>query len=297
MSAEQRPDWTIHDAQTFAVQQLNGTSEANLAADMLLAHVLACEPSFLIAHPDQVLTGTQRETFEKLVERRTRHEPVPYLIGHRPFFDLRLHVDQRVLIPRPETELLVEHAIDIARRRAVARIVDVGTGSGAIAIALARQLPRPEIFATDISAAALDVARANAQRAGVADRIQFLHGDLLAPLPQPVDLIVANLPYVSEAEYAVLPRDIRDYEPREALVSGEQGLDAIRALLNAAPRYLTTRGVILLEIGYTQAKAVTQLAHQALPHAQTACLQDYAHQDRFITIDQDKYSDSKTSCL
>jgi len=297
MSADQRPKWTIHDALAFAIHRLAGTSEAHLAADMLLAHVLGCEPSFLMAHPDQTLTPTQGETFKQLVARRTRHEPVPYLIGHRPFVDLSLHVDPRVLIPRPETELLVELAVDIARRRSVARIVDVGTGSGAIAIALARQLLLPTIFATDISTAALDVARANAQRAGVAGRIQFMHGDLLAPLTHPVDLIVANLPYVSETEYAALPSDIRDYEPRGALLSGEQGLDAIQSLLAAAPQHLTARGAILLEIGHTQAGAVIRLARQAFPNAQATCLQDYAHQDRFCKIDQDTGNDSQTAHL
>lgn len=288
MSADLRPDWTIHDARVFAVQRLTETSEAHLAADMLLAHTLKCEPSFLVSHPEQLLTLTQRETFEQLVARRAQHEPVPYLIGHRPFVDFDLHVDPRVLIPRPETELLVEHAISITRSRSSSRIVDVGTGSGAIAIALARQLSHLAIYATDISTAALDVARANARQACVAERIQFLHGDLLAPLPKPVDLIVANLPYVSEAEYAALPSEIRDYEPREALVSGKHGLDAIQALLNAAPRYLTSQGGILLEIGHTQAGAVLQLARRAFPRAQMTCLQDYAHQDRFITINQDK---------
>ncbi len=252
---------------------------------MLLAHALGCSPTGLLAHPEQELNEPQWDEFKRLVARRAQHEPVAYLTGHRAFFDLDLAVDARVLIPRPETELLVERALDLARRWEQPRIVDVGTGSGAIAVSLAAHLPRATLWAIDASAGALAVARANAHRCGVAERITFLHGDLLSPLPGPIDLIAANLPYVSAAEYAALPPDVRRYEPRAALLSGVDGLDAIRALLDQAPDRLSADGVVLLEIGAGQGMAAAALARSAFPGAAVEVVQDYARLDRIILID------------
>jgi release factor glutamine methyltransferase len=229
------------------------------------------------------LTVKEVEDFCYLVSQRARHKPVAYLVGHRGFLDLDLIVDEQVLIPRPETELLVESVIHAVGDKAV-RIVDVGTGSGAIAVSLAKHLPRAGIWATDRSGAALRVAQANAHRYDVSSRITFLQGDLLTPVVEPVDVIVANLPYVSCAEYADLPPDIRLYEPREALLSGADGLDAIRSLLDQAHDRVTPGGAIWLEMGANQGSAVQELVACAFPRAHATIIQDYAHLDRLIHV-------------
>jgi release factor glutamine methyltransferase len=291
---------------------------------MLLAHVRECTLSELFVYPDRRLSAQQRTAYRALIERRTRHEPVAYLVGHRGFLELDLLVDSRVLIPRPETELLVERALAWAQRHESPRlghgdappaaqdlfvqgergsgihmprverplcIADVGTGSGAIAIGLAVGLPQARVYALDSSPDALDVARQNAARSGVADRITFLEGDLLSPLlaeRAAVDLIVANLPYVTEDEYAVLPPGIRNYEPRGALVAGPDGLDAIRRLLHTARPHLApdaARAAILLEIGAAQGAAVSALAAAAFPEARIDVIQDYSGRDRVVQIE------------
>jgi release factor glutamine methyltransferase len=188
-----------------------------------------------------------------------------------------------VLIPRPETELLVEKAIEISQRRAV--VADVGTGSGAIAVSLAVHLPQALVYATDASRGALEVAARNCRRHCVEDRVHLLQGHLLEPLPEPVDLITANLPYVSQAELAQLPPDIRLYEPREALDGGPDGLDHIRRLLAQAGEHLKPRGVVLLEIGATQGEAVIALAKRHFPAARVEIAKDYAGLDRVVIVE------------
>ncbi len=275
---------TVEQALLWAGEELAGTSEAALAARMLLAHVLDCTPAGLFTHPERALSGPQERAYRTLVARRAQHEPVAYLLGHRAFLDLDLLVDRRALIPRPETEKLVELAAEAAGHWPSSRLVDVGTGSGAIAIGLALRLPEARIWATDRSADALALAQLNAQRCGVSARIAFLQGDLAAPLPEPVEVIVANLPYVSEAEFAALPPDIRLYEPREALVAGPDGLEAIRALLDTAGPHLAHDGVLLLEIGAGQGAAVATLARRAFPEAQIDVIADDAHMDRIVHV-------------
>jgi release factor glutamine methyltransferase len=280
---------------------------------MLLAHVQGCALSELFAYPDRPLAPAAAAAYRALVERRAQHEPVAYLVGQRAFLDLDLLVDRRVLIPRPETELLVERALSWARRWGAPRIADVGTGSGAIAVGLALALqgtglpqaelhvaerPQAALYALDSSPGALSVARQNAARYGVADKITFLQGDLLDPLPGPVDLIVANLPYVSEDEYAALPPGIRDYEPRAALVAGPDGLDVIRRLLRTARPHLAldatraaTRAAILLEIGAAQGAAVSALAAAAFPDARVEVIPDYGGRDRVVEIEIRSYTE------
>jgi len=188
-----------------------------------------------------------------------------------------------VLIPRPETELLVEKAIEISQRRAV--VADVGTGSGAIAVSLAVHLPQVLVYATDASPGALEVAARNCRRHGVEDRVHLLQGHLLEPLPEPVDLIAANLPYVSRAELAQLPPEINCYEPREALDGGPDGLDHIRRLLAQAGEHLKPGGVVLLEIGATQGQAVIALAQRHLSVARVEIVVDYAGLDRVVVVE------------
>jgi release factor glutamine methyltransferase len=287
-----QPTWSVNRALLWAQERLSGTTEAALAAKMLLAHVLECTVSELFMHPDRLLSVEQISAYRSLVARRARHEPVAYLIGHRGFLDLDLAVDRRVLVPRPETEVLVEQALEIARRWARPRIADVGTGSGAIAVSLAVHLPDASVYALDCSAGALEVARQNAERNDVTKRMTFLQGDLVTPLPVSAHLIVANLPYVTEDEYAALAPDIRLYEPREALVAGRDGLDAIRGLLSFVSSvrrsYLTEDGVLLLEIGAGQGEDVSALAARAFPGAQVSVLPDYAGRDRVVRIEPGK---------
>ncbi len=296
MTGPSEHPWQVRQALDWASKALTDTGEPALAARMLLAHVLSTSTDDLFVHPERTLTPQQWTAYQKLVGRRARHEPVAYLIGHRPFFDLDLLVDRRVLIPRPETEVLVERALDSARQWPHPRLVDVGTGSGAIAISLAWHLADAEIVAIDRSTAALQLAQENARRHGVSDRIVFLQGDLLTPLHKPANLILANLPYISEVEYADLPPDIRLYEPREALVSGEEGLDAIAAMLQSAPPYLTDPGTILIEIGATQGEQVMRLARRAFPQARLSILPDYARRDRIVRIERIGNQDGHSTC-
>jgi len=209
------------------------------------------------------------KALDALLARRVSREPLPYILGTREFFGLYFAVDPRVLIPRPETELLVERALGLASRVSSSSgalcIADIGTGSGCIAIALAVHLPHACLYATDVSADALAVAQRNAATHGVASRIRFLWGDLLSPLPQPVHLIVANLPYIAAQEWETLPPEVGRFEPRGALDGGPDGLDLVRWLLRQAPAYLLPGGALLLEIGASQGEAVTKLARAAFP--------------------------------
>jgi release factor glutamine methyltransferase len=284
------PWWTIRDALVWAHERLAGTDEVEWAAKILLAHVRECTLSELFAHPEKDLTAPQSDLFRALVERRAKHEPVPYLVGHCPFLELDLLVGPGVLIPRPETEVLVERALAwVQRREPLAKqspkVADVGTGSGAIALGLAAALPQACVYALDSAAEALEIARQNAERHNLSERIVFLQGDLLAPLPVEVDLIVSNLPYVTEDEYASLPPGIRLYEPRGALVAGADGLDAIRRFLGTARSHLAPEGAIMLEIGAAQGAAVQTLASRAFPEAQVEVLPDYSGRDRVVRID------------
>jgi len=255
-----------------------------LDAEVLLAHALGITRAQLLAHSQHQLSPAELAGYRQLIERRARHEPVAYIVGHKDFYGLDFFVDNRVLIPRPETELLVERAIEMARTRSLRLIADVGTGSGAIAVSLAVHLPQVLVYATDASPRALKVAACNCRHHGVEGRVHLLQGHLLEPLPEPVDLIAANLPYVSEAEWSQLPPEISRYEPRKALNGGPDGLDYIRRLLAEARGYLKPRGVVLLEIGATQGSAVVTLAKRHFPAARVEIAKDYAGLDRVVIV-------------
>jgi release factor glutamine methyltransferase len=269
-----------------------GVESPRLDAELLLAHVLDVNRAAILAWPDQRLTPKQLTRYRDLVARRAGREPLAYIVGHREFFDLDLVLDRRVLIPRPETELLVEHALRIVRHMAPQpatplRIADVGAGSGAIAVTLAVHLPRTTVYALDDSVDALSVVAENARRCGVADRVRCLQGDLLSPLHKaaPVAMITANLPYVSTAEWLELAPEIRDHEPRAALDGGPDGLDLIRHLLATAGPHLRPGGAILLEIGASQGAAVTTRAREHYPQASVQLYQDYAGLDRLVVVE------------
>jgi release factor glutamine methyltransferase len=234
---------------------------------------------------DRRLSAEQLAGFQELLARRAEREPLAYILGSREFYNLDFRVDPRVLIPRPETELLVDAALDLAKNKpADLRIADVGTGSGAIAITLAVHLEKATVFALDASEDCLVVAAENAQRHNVSDRVQFLAGDLLAPLPERVDLLVANLPYVTTEEWTGLLPELHDHEPRLAFDGGREGLDPIRRLLDTAVGHLRREGVILMEIGASQGDAVADLARRALPQGHVQVRQDYAGLERQVIV-------------
>lgn len=268
----------------WAHTQLRAVSgQPRLESELLLAHVLDRPRTFLIAHPEVVLTASQVADFAAAVQRRASGEPLPYITGQIEFFGLTFAVTPDVLIPRPETELLVETALAWMKRREIRTAVDVGTGSGCIAVTLGVNAPALRLYATDVSAATLDVARVNAARQGVDHRITFLEGDLLAPLPEPVDLIISNPPYVADGEWAVLPVSVQR-EPRLALLAGEDGLDVIRRLFAQARAVLRPNGVMLVEIGERQGKAAQALAQAAFPDAVVRILPDLAGKDRALEV-------------
>lgn len=259
------------------------TDRSHVEAELLLAHLLNQPRTYLWAHPEATLTPQQAADYVACVRRRAAGEPLPYITGQIEFFGLIFGVTPDVLIPRSETEILVEVALDWVKAHPDAVAVDVGTGSGCIAVALAVGAPSLRLYATDISPAALRVACANAERHNVAERITFLEGDLLAPLPEAVDLIVSNPPYVTEEEWDALPLSVRQ-EPRTALLSGADGLDAIRRLLQQAQTRLRSGGLMLVEIGERQGKAAQALAQAAFPKADVAILPDLAGKDRVLKI-------------
>jgi len=260
----------------------NSIEDAALEAEILLRHVLEIDRAQLYAEPDRELSRGQEADFWHLLQRRLGGEPSAYITGHREFYGLDFYIDRRVLIPRPETELLVAEAVRLVPAGNIAAVADIGTGCGAIAISLARQFPGLKIYASDVSADALAVARINGEKHGVADRVQLLHGDMLAPLPGPVDLITANLPYVTAPEIAA--SGLADFEPRLALDGGADGLDRIRHLCQQARDKLRPRGSLLLEIGQGQGETVTGLLRRHFPSASVAVIPDFQGIDRVIRL-------------
>jgi release factor glutamine methyltransferase len=261
-------------------------------AALLLAHALGQNREWVLAHPEAELTPEQRERFASLLEQAERGTPLPYLLGQWEFFGLNFKITPDVLIPRPETELLVEkalgktqkprHSPQKARESQNPKIVDVGTGSGIIAVTLAVKLPQAHVIAADVSAAALEVARANAVAHGVADRVKFVHGDLLAGVGK-VNLICANLPYIPTAELETLP--VAKHEPALALDGGPDGLRLIERLLATAGDHLLPAGALLAEIGAMQGEAAAALARYYFPSAQVEIHKDLAGLDRLLVIE------------
>ncbi len=290
--------------------------DARLEADVLLAHVLGVTRSRLLAMFPDVLESEQRHAFEALVARRERREPVAYITGRCEFYGLEITVAPGVLIPRPETELLVEIALDEVRRRGVGlRVADVGTGSGAVAVALCATEQRAEsreqsgdaaeqraesrgqtleagrwnlepglrVVAIDDSEGALAVARHNVEVHGVGDWVEVRSGDLLDEAGE-FDVILANLPYVAESEWADLAPEVRDWEPREALVGGVRGAEVIERLLAQAPAHLAGGGVLAAEIGASQGAALSAVARECFPGAGVRVVQDLAGLDRVLVV-------------
>jgi len=266
-----------------------GVEHARLDAQILLCFSMHIDRSVLYAYPERVVSPEQALRYLMLIERRRSHEPIAYITGHKEFYGLDLCVDPRVLIPRPETELLVEAALASINRRLrtgqMPIVADIGTGSGAIAIALAVSAPRlPYIYACDISTAALEVAQLNAKRLHVQERIRFLQGHLIDPLPEPIDLHLANLPYVGTDEMLGMTQNVLAHEPHQALFSGPNGQDLLCQLCTDVQQsgILRVAGEMLLEIGYQQGEEISQLVRGLCPQANVIIHKDYAGFDRFI---------------
>jgi release factor glutamine methyltransferase len=264
--------------------RLQGVSEsASSDAQRLLGHVLAVDRAYLLAYPETELSPEQAARFEALVARAEAGEPLPYLLGHWPFYDREFIVTPAVLIPRPETELLLEQALAYVAEKPNAVVVDVGTGSGALAVTLAALRPAAQVYAVDISPAALAVAR---QNAGLHHTmITFSNGDLLIPILErglKADVIMANLPYIARGEVSTLT--VSRYEPHLALDGGPDGLDLVRRLLADAPRAVKDEALLLLEIGWEQGESARQIAQGAFPNAAIDVLKDYAGLDRIVRI-------------
>jgi release factor glutamine methyltransferase len=297
MSAAAPETWTILKIIRWTADYFRdkGVSEPRASAEVLLAQVLGLSRLDLYLRYDQPLTADELSRFKALMLRRLQGEPVAYLIGYKEFWSLDFQVAPGVLIPRPETETLVAAALEAAQEimEAEARNfpksenrkpitsplwgLELGVGSGAVVVSLAKELPRLTWLALDLSAPALAVARQNARRHGVAERLVFIQCDLLAALkPRPAfALLVANLPYVSRREWEQLPKDIKDYEPPQALLGGEDGLELIRELTRQAHQYLRPSGCLTLEVGAGQAEKVLKLLQQTGAYESLETLADY----------------------
>lgn len=266
--------------------------EGFLDAEVLLAHVLGQSRAYLYGYSEKELSQQTYSQFRAMLEKRVEGVPVAYLTGMKEFMSLVFQVDNRVLIPRPETELLVELAIDTAKdlldttSREFLTIVDVGTGSGAIAVSGAKLLPALRFYAIDVSTGALEVARTNAQSMGVASRITFLQGDLLKPLEnrtlsEPIDIILANLPYIPREDVAGLQKEVVLHEPHLALDGGDDGLELYRRLIPQASKLLRPGGALIMEIGWDQGDSAGELFKYG-EWGHTKIIKDYAGKDRII---------------
>ena len=272
--------------QTHRDLEAAGIPDPRLEAEVMVMNVVRMPRQDIFTHQEAEVSPQQQGQLADMMQRRLQREPLAYILGYREFYGINLLVNSNVLIPRPETESLVEHALFMALMGMETRelvIADVGTGCGAIAISMAIHLPAARIYAVDTSDAMLDVASYNMRAHNVADRVTLAKGDLLEPLGEPVDLIVANLPYIPSDRIATLQPEIQ-WEPTEALDGGTDGLDQIRRLLSQAPDKVKEQGTILLELDPEQVPAVEELAQQYFPEATTSVEQDLAHLDRIFAI-------------
>jgi release factor glutamine methyltransferase len=276
----------VHDILNDSAKALEAADipSARLDAEVLLAFCLDCDRLDFLKNPEMALDKTQMAVFQKLIDRRLRWEPVAYMTGRKDFWTFTLEVNKNVLIPRPDTEVIVEEILNIAKKSETARIkiLDIGTGSGAIAIALACEIPHALVTATDISQAALVVARRNAESLGLQNQIDFRPGDLWEPVEGVFDIIASNPPYIGAQEYEELPEGVRSFEPREALFAGESGFEFYEKLIYQASDYLEKKGWLLLEIGARQEKEVRRIMEAAGFYDNIEMRRDYAGLPRVI---------------
>jgi release factor glutamine methyltransferase len=279
--------WTIKALLTWTADHFKakGIADARLEAEILLAHVLDCKRVDLFVRFEEQPTEAERTKFRGLIQRRLGSWPVAYLVGSRAFYMLTFEVDPAVLIPRSDTETLVLEALNRLKPLTAPEVLDLGTGSGCIAVSLAHQKKDARVTATDISPDALAVAQKNATKAGVAERVTFLQGDLFAALPpeSAFHLIASNPPYIAQSEFATLSADVRDHEPRVALDGGPDGLAFYRRIANGVCPFLKPGGSLLLEIGYTQEAAVRGLLAERPELEVGATLKDMGGHPRVVT--------------
>ena len=283
---------TIREALSLAVKELAGAGvpEPLAEAEYLLTHILGCTRPGLYLDAARVLGPDEAAAFDAFVERRKKREPAQYITGEVDFRGHTLRVTRATLIPRPETELLVDRIVeefDRGRSAKDAVIVDLCTGSGCIAVSVAKEAEGCRVYATDISKAALDAAKGNAALNGVAERVEFFEGDLFSPLPSRLksraDIVVANPPYVTGAEMEGLAPEVRDFEPVTALLGGADGLVFIRRIIAGAPEYLKTGGLLLIEIGYSQSAEVKKIAEADGRYSEEATGKDYSGIERIFS--------------
>lgn len=283
---------TIAEAINRAAQKLSGCgiTNARLDAEVLLSHILERDRAWLITHNNDGLDNERYKLFEDAIDRRSRREPLQYIIGRQEFWGLEFTVTHNVLIPRPETELLIETAINILRdANKQAMIVDLCTGSGCVAVSLAKELANARIFAVDKSSQALAVARENAQRHGVSDRIRFLEGDLYAPLEELdirglVDVITANPPYIRSGDLPMLQPEVRDYEPELALIAGTEGTEVQQKIIESATDLLEKHGTLIMEMGMGQAEILKRMIDEVGTYDKPEILKDLAGIDRVLVV-------------
>jgi len=283
--------WTIQKLLNWTTEFLTnkGVEAPRLSAELLISHVVGLKRIELYTQFDKQVPQQQLDLLHDLVKRASLHEPVAYLTGKTEFYSLEFDITTDCLIPRPETELLVQRAIEFLRTRSgVQYICDLCTGSGCIAVAIAKNFPNARVTATDISAAVLEVAARNIEKHQLKERVRLLCGDLFEPVIQQLDvsqfdLIVCNPPYVSTAEYEKLEKNVKDYEPEFALLAGEDGLDVYRRIIEKADEFLKPGAALMLEIGYAQGSAIKELLEQTGAFTEIKIEKDYHNNDR-ITI-------------
>lgn len=283
--------WTIQKLLTWITDYMtkNGVDAPRLSAELLLSHVLGLTRIELYTQFNKPVEKADLDVLHGLVKRAGQHEPVAYLVGRTEFYSIELEVDAHCLIPRPETELLVQKAIEFLRTREGTQYVcDLCTGSGCIAVAIAKNFPQAKVTATDLCDAALAVAARNVAKHQLDERVELLCGDLFEPLVPGLDvtqwdLVVCNPPYVSTAEYETLEKNVKDYEPQLALLAGDDGLDVYRRIAAQIEQYLRPGGTLLLEIGYAQGPAVRELLEATDLFAEIVVEKDDHDNDRVVT--------------
>ena len=268
--------------------EASGVEDPGFEAEYLLRHTLGCTREALLLDLDSDISTSSQCHFDSLVKRRASGEPSAYITEHKEFYGLDFKVDPRALVPRPETELLVELALDFASRRSVLgrglNVVDVGTGCGAIAVTLAVHLPKATITATDLSPEALELAAENVAIHHVQDRVTLLQGDLLAPVSRPIDILVSNPPYIPSTEIPNLAKEIINHEPRLALDGGPDGMAVIGHLVEQAKDKLRLGGAMFIEIGWDQGRRALAHARHLWPYSQASITPDLADLDRVLTL-------------
>jgi release factor glutamine methyltransferase len=276
----------VHDILNESIKALDAAEipSARLDAEVLLSFCLGCDRLEFYKNPDMIIGETQIAVFRNLIARRLQWEPVAYITGRKEFWSFTLEVNNSVLIPRPDTEIIVEETINICRKidSSEIKILDIGTGSGAIAIALASEITVAKIVATDISLEALNMAQKNAAALGLKEKIDFRSGDLFEPVNGFFDIIVSNPPYIAAEEYEKLPAGVKNYEPREALLAGKSGLEFYEKLIYQTAGFLQKNGWLLLEIGAKQEAGVRGIMEAAGFYDNIEMRRDYAGLPRVI---------------